>query len=125
MVIQMDNEILTEEVTEETQLDRIEEGVRLLVEQSTNYVESELENVESTEFLEENTEEVSEEEATTEGVIVDEHLYMSKEYTDKDINDVYSMALSIRNIVLFFVLVVLCWKGFAIMKNLVYRVMNW
>lgn len=125
----MNDEILTdeitEEITEESQLDRIEEGVRLLVEQSTNYVESELESVESTEFLEEITEEVSEEEATTEGVIVDEHLYMSKEYTDKDINDVYSMALSIRNIVLFFVLVVLCWKGFSIMKNLVYRVMNW
>lgn len=129
MVIQMDNEFLTEditeEVTEETQLDRIEEGVRLLVEQSTENVTSELETIEGSELLEENTTEVSEEETTTEGVIVDEHLYMSKEYTDKDINDVYSMALSIRNIVLLFVLVVLCWKGFAIMKNIVYRVMNW
>lgn len=118
-------EIITEEATEETQLDRIEEGVRLLVEQSTENVTGELENMESSEFLEEGTEEVSEEESTTEGVVVDEHLYLSKEYTDKDINDVYSMALSVRNILLLFVLVVFCWKGFSIMKNLVYRVMNW
>lgn len=49
--------------------------------------------------------------------IVDENLYLSKEYSDKDINDCYSMLLSIRNCVILLIMTIFLFKAYEIMSR--------
>lgn len=51
------------------------------------------------------------------GQIVDDRLYLSREYTDKDINDCYSMLLSIRNCVILLNMTIFLFKAYEIMSK--------
>ena len=51
------------------------------------------------------------------GQIVDDRLYLSKEYTDKDINDCYSMLVSIRNCVILLIMTIFLFKAYEIMSR--------
>lgn len=55
---------------------------------------------------------------------VDHHLYLSSEVQDASIDDVYSMLLSTRNIILLFFLVLLLWQSFRVLKSAFYKVFN-
>jgi len=66
----------------------------------------------------ETTEEMEVVEPTVDtGQIVDDRLYLSKEYTDKDINDCYSMLLSIRNCVILLIMTIFLFKAYEIMSK--------
>lgn len=76
---------------------------------------------------EENTEDTTEE--ITEGIIykdssADTHAYLSTEVENATINDLYTVALSVRNVLLLFVLVFFGIKAFGALKNVIYRIMN-
>ena len=75
------------------------------------------------------TEEASTEEASTEGIIfsdssADTHLYLSTEVENATLNDLYSIALSTRNVLLLFLLLWLVLKLFGSLKNVICRIMN-
>lgn len=75
------------------------------------------------------TEEANTEEAITDGVIfldenVDSKPYLSSEVQNASVNDLYSIALSTRNILLLFVLFFFCYKIFGSLKNVIYRLMD-
>ena len=79
--------------------------------------------------LNENLEEASTEEASTEGIIfsdssADTHLYLSTEVENATLNDLYSIALSTRNVLLLFLLLWLVLKLFGSLKNVICRIMN-
>lgn len=82
---------------------------------------------EETEASEEETEEENEE-ATELGLIfedpVDAHLYLSSKVENANMNDIYSVLLSSRNIILLFVLIVVVWKLFNICKTAIYKMFN-
>ena len=80
-------------------------------------------------MLNENLEEASTEEASTEGIIfsdasTDTHLYLSTEVENATLNDLYSIALSTRNVLLLFLLLWLVLKLFGSLKNVICRLMN-
>lgn len=56
--------------------------------------------------------------------VVDEHLYFTGVANDVDINALYSVQLSIRNILLLFFLMFTFFKIYGAFKNLIYRLMN-
>lgn len=77
------------------------------------------------------TEEATTEEATTEepqlvylGSGTDTHLYLSTEVENADLNDVYSMLLSTRNVLLLFFLVFLILKVGSMLRDIFARLMN-
>lgn len=55
---------------------------------------------------------------------VDEHMYFTGIANDVDINALYSVNLSIRNILLLFFLMFTFFKIYGAFKNLIYRLMN-
>lgn len=56
--------------------------------------------------------------------VVDEHMYFTGVANDVDINALYSVQLSIRNILLLFFLMFTFFKIYGAFKNLIYRIMN-
>lgn len=83
------------------------------------------------ELAEYNAEEATTEEATTEepqlvylGSGTDTHLYLSSEVENADLNDVYSMLLSTRNVLLLFFLVFLILKVGSMLRDIFARLMN-
>lgn len=96
------------------------------------------------ELAEYNAEEATTEEATTEEVTTEEvteepteepqlvylgsgtdtHLYLSSEVENADLNDVYSMLLSTRNVLLLFFLVFLILKVGSMLRDIFARLMN-
>lgn len=77
------------------------------------------------------TEEATTEEASTEepaivflGSGTDTHLYLSSEVENADLNDVYSMLLSTRNVLLLFFLVFLILKVGSMLRDIFARLMN-
>lgn len=54
----------------------------------------------------------------------DHHLYLSSEVEFANLNDIYSIALSIRNIILLLVLVLVGWKLFNLCKSAIYKMFN-
>ena len=87
------------------------------------------ENLEEASTEEASTEEASTEEASTEGIIfsdasTDTHLYLSTEVENATLNDLYSIALSTRNVLLLFLLLWLVLKLFGSLKNVICRLMN-
>lgn len=67
------------------------------------------------------TEETDIEYITTEGQIIDNKLYLSAKVNNADINDVYSICLSIRNIVLLFFMILLLIKFKGMIHNAINR----
>lgn len=57
------------------------------------------------------------EDITTEVAVVDDSLYMSQVYTNKTINDCYSMLVSIRNSVILLCFIVFVFEAHKILKN--------
>lgn len=76
--------------------------------------------VETTEIIEEETTEQSDiEYITTEGQVVDTRLYLSSEVNGADLNDIYSLLLSIRNLFVLFMLMFIFFK----VKNIIHSVL--
>lgn len=65
------------------------------------------------------TEDLNVEYITTEGQVVDTRLYLSSEVSGADLNDVYSMLLSIRNLFVLFMLIFIFFK----IKNIIHSVL--
>lgn len=65
------------------------------------------------------TEDLNVEYITTEGQIIDTRLYLSSEVSGADLNDVYSMLLSIRNLFVLFMLIFIFFK----IKNIIHSVL--
>lgn len=129
---------ITEEIEEEnTELDysqyfeniqeRLDEISLMLAENSEEVTEEFTEEV-----TEEITEEVTEEftEHVTEGLVIngsgtgDFNLYLSGQVENATINDIFSMAVSIRNILLIFFLFWVLVKLLNMFKGALYRLMN-
>ena len=88
-------------------------------------------NAEEATTEEATTEEVTTEEPTTEepqlvyfGSGTDTHLYLSSEVENADLNDIYSMLLSTRNVLLLFFLVFLILKVGSMLRDIFARLMN-
>lgn len=89
-------------------------------------IEIETTNEEDNQTTEENqqivilsTEDLNVEYITTEGQIIDTRLYLSSEVSGADLNDVYSMLLSIRNLFVLFMLIFIFFK----IKNIIHSVL--
>lgn len=48
---------------------------------------------------------------------IDDTLYLSKEYNDKTINDIYSMLVSVRNSVILLCMMIFLFEAHKILKN--------
>ena len=132
----MTTEETTEEETEEVVIDpstlpvssgEYKEGVDSINE-SLGKIASGIEHTNEfleTSSVEENTEENTEHEIIySSGTVADGTLYFADKVDNANINDLYSMLWSVRNIILIFmflVLFVLLYKAF---KNLIYRFTN-
>lgn len=82
----------------------------------------------STEETSEEVKEESPEELTTETLVVDSsvdsHLYLSGTVQNATIDDLYALALSGRNIILLFFLLLVLWKLWGALKNAIFRIMD-
>lgn len=132
----MTTEEITEEVTEEVVVDpstlpvssgEYSEGVNSINE-NLGEIASSIERTNElleVSTVEDTTEEVTEHEIVYgSGTVADGSLYFADKVENANLNDVYSMLWSVRNIILIFmflVLFVLLYKAF---KNLIYRFTN-
>lgn len=125
-------EELTEDPTEEVTEEVTENPVVIALENldgNVTLLRQELAEYNSEEPTEEPTEEVTEE-PTEEPQLVylgsgtDTHLYLSTEVENADLNDVYSMLLSTRNVLLLFFLVFLILKVGSMLRDIFARLMN-
>lgn len=86
---------------------------------------AEEEEVTTEEVTEESTEAASEDP----GIVyldssADVHAYLSTEVENASINDLYTVMLSCRNIVLLMFLIFLMWKMWGALKNVISKIMN-
>lgn len=110
-------------------LEGINDNISLLREEMSEYNREEITEIPS----EEPTEEATEEPSTTSpipdltflnGDEVDSRLYLSGEVKYADINDVYSMLLSARNVLILFLMVFIIFKSASIFKNGILKLMK-
>lgn len=127
----MENEEITTEMEEITEENTEQSTTNEAILEQLEILNEHLENMENSEELtEEETEELTEEltEESTEIVYtdptIDHTLYFSTQVENADINDVYAMQLSIRNILLITVLLALAFLSFRMVRGLVDRVLN-
>ena len=122
----------TEEPTEEVTEEPTENPVVIALENldgNVTMLRQELAEYNSEEPTEEPTEEVTEE-PTEEPQLVylgsgtDTHLYLTSQVENADINDVYTMILSTRNILLLFLLVFVAFKFGSMLRDVIARFMN-
>lgn len=124
-----------EEVTEEVSTEEIPEEELPVQKKDLDKVVESVDNLQKTvgeikqiqsDQLENSTEEASTEEPqlTYLDETVDHHLYMTSEVENADINDIFTMLLSVRNVALLFMLLWLSLKIFGMIRAAVDRVMN-
>lgn len=137
LALQETSEVSSEEVsTEEGTTEEILEedlpvtkgDITLLNESITNMSESIDGLVKLQEESNTRSTEVSTEASTTsivyEDETVDTHMYLSTPVENATTNDIYTLGLSIRNVLLLFLLIWICFKVFGLLRAAVDRVMN-
>ena len=107
----------------------LEEINKNLEQLNQNFTEIRTQQEEQEQEQEQEEQEQEEQSSTASGLVVndtsaDTHLYLSSEVENATINDLYSIALSTRNIVLLFCLIFLFMRLFGALKNVIYRIMD-
>ena len=78
----------------------------------------------TSETTEQTTQDLDVEYITTEGQVVDTRLYLSVPVNNADLNDVYSMLLSIRNLFVLFILIFVFFKVKTSIHSIFAKIFN-